>query len=91
MKLLLQVPGPGEPAAGPGPAATVSEVLRVRLPEGQLVGQEGQAPPGALVPDLLHHLLQGVDVLPEVLQRKPQSAFTPFLSPGDVNSTSPPP
>lgn len=38
--------------------------------EVQLVWQEGQTPPGGFVSNLVHHILQGVDVLPNVLQHK---------------------
>lgn len=41
---------------------TMSDVLRVWLSEVQLVGQEGQTPPGGFVSDLIDHLFQGVDV-----------------------------
>ena len=41
---------------------TQSDVVRVRLSEVQLVGQEGQTLPGGFVPDLVHHVSQGVDV-----------------------------
>lgn len=67
-------------------AATVSDVFWMRVFEVQLVGQEGQAPPGGFVSNLVHHILQGVDVLPNVLQRKPQTVFTVETDPLSGNN-----
>lgn len=55
---------------------TLSDVFGVWFFEVQLVGQEGQAPPGGFVSDLVHHILQGVDVLADILEKKPETAFT---------------
>lgn len=54
----------------------MSDVFWMRFSEDQLVGQEGQAPPGGFVSNLVHHILQGVDVLPNVLRSKPPTVFT---------------
>lgn len=54
----------------------MSDVFWMRFSEVQLVGQEGQTPPGGFVSNLIHHILQGVDVLPNVLEGKPQPVFT---------------
>lgn len=51
-------------------SGTVSDVLRQWLPEVQLVRQEGQAPPGGSVPDLVHYSSQSVDVAANVLQTR---------------------
>lgn len=51
----------------------MSDVFRMWFFEVQLVGQEGQTPPGGFVSNLVHHILQGVDVLPNVLQCETQS------------------
>lgn len=55
---------------------TLSDVFGMWFFEVQLVGQEGQALPGGFVSDLVHHILQGVDVLTDILQQKPDTAFT---------------
>lgn len=68
-------------------AATESDVFWMRFFEVQLVGQEGQAPPGGFVSNLVHHILQGVDVLPNVLQRKPQTVFRVRTDPSQQTST----
>lgn len=54
----------------------MSDVFRMWFFVVQLVGQEGQAPPGGFVSDFVHHILQGVDVLPNVLQHKTQAVST---------------
>lgn len=68
-------------------ADTVPDVFWVRFFELQLVGQEGQTPPSRFVSNLVHHILQGVDVLPNVLQREPQTVFTVKADPPQQTNT----
>lgn len=49
---------------------TMSDVLWMRFLKVELVRQEGQAPPGGFVSDLLHHIFQGVDVPADFLPNK---------------------
>lgn len=51
---------------------TQCDELWPRFPEDELVRQEGQAPSGGLVPDLVHHVFQRVDVSANVLHQTQQ-------------------
>lgn len=52
---------------------TQSDVFWVWFSEVQLVGQEGQAPPGGFVSDLIYNISQCIDVPANILQDKPQT------------------